>query len=368
MRSIRALTISTLFAITAAPLFAACTLPLTIADVDKGNGVFRLSWQGVTGAAQYNIEASLDAFVHTTSLGVLPASARGVTVTQKLSTPVVGYSVRVTSSNPANANDIQCSGTQTLPSLNLPLAFDRSINRTIIPVVGSTRGANNSQFKTSLRLGPVSSVSNGKIIFHPAGRPGSDDDPSIPYVIEGGQTLEFDDVVAALGQSGIGSLDIAPNNFIDPSLDVLPVEVRLFNQAPEGTYGTFEGAVQAGDAFRPPDWTLLVPSSRFRANIGVRSVTATHATFLLISAKTGVYTQKALDLAVDSVFMDAADHFFGAPVGEGDSITIHFETADTIAVPFHTFTDNSTNDPALFLKQSPARLTYPQIQMITAAQ
>ena len=56
--------------------------------------------------------------------------------------------------------------------------------------------------------------------------------------------MQFDDVVAAMGQSGIGSLDIVPLNLFslgDPG--VLPVETRLFNEAAEGTFGAFEAPV-----------------------------------------------------------------------------------------------------------------------------
>jgi hypothetical protein len=354
-------------------MFASCTFPLTTTDVDRPNGLFQLSWTAVFGAKQYEVQTSIDNFTHTTSLGVVPSGTTNVTLKQRSSRVFSGYSYRVIASDPGNPQDLQCSG--TIPYNVQSLALSRIAHKTVIPVVGSTRGANNAQFKTSLRLGPAGTFhTTGKIVFHPAGQPGSDSDPSIPYVIDGGQTLEFDDVVAAMGQSGIGSLDIVPNSF-DPNLDFLPVEVRLFNQAPEGTYGAFESHVEPADAFRPADWTLRVPSSRFRVNIGVRTITATHATFLLISATTGVYTQKSMDLSADYMFMQAADQFFGVPVGQGDSITIHFDdnpitsgavntSIDTIAIPFHTFTDNSTNDPAIFNIQSPTRVVYPEIDFV----
>ena len=42
------------------------------------------------------------------------------------------------------------------------------------------------------------------------------------------------------------------------------------------------------------------------------------------------------------------------------AMAVHNMTGDNvIAIPFHTFTDNSTNDPAVFNPQSPAHLTYP---------
>jgi hypothetical protein len=367
MRSIRVLAATALFVITAVPMFASCTFPLTTTDVDRPNGIFQLSWTSVFGAKQYEIQTSLDNFAHTTSLGVVASGTRNVTLQQRSSRLFSAYSYRVVATDPGNPQDLQCSGTTTYNAQSVPLT--RTAHKTVIPVVGSTRGNNNAQFKTSLRLGPAGSFhTTGKIVFHPAGQAGNDNDPSIPFVLDGGQTVEFDDVVAAMGQTGIGSLDIEPAGYINPQLDFLPVEVRLFNQAPEGTYGAFESHVEPTDAFRPADWTLRVPSPRFRVNIGVRSITPTHATFLLISATTGAYTQKSLDMPSDYMFMQAADQFFGVAVGQGDSITIHFDTADTIAIPFHTFTDNSTNDPAIFNIQSPTRVTYPEIDSVTLLQ
>ena len=49
--------------------------------------------------------------------------------------------------------------------------------------------------------------------------------------------------------------------------------MRLFNQITGGTFGAFEAPVLPADAFRPIDWNVFVPSSRFRVNIGIRTLT-----------------------------------------------------------------------------------------------
>jgi hypothetical protein len=341
-------------------------LQLTITTLPSTtDAVFQLSWPGVLGASQYEIQASSDGFVNTKKLKLVDASTTSVTITQKTSKPSLIYSYRVIASNPANPVDVQCIGTATTNFLGLKLG--RLVRKTVIPVVGSTRGLNNADFKTSLRFGPSAVSQTGKIIFHPAGQAGSENDPSIPYRLDSGMTLQYDDIVAAIGQSGIGSIDIISTGLYGrdyPVLEMVPVEVRLFNQAATGTYGGFESAVQPADAFRPTDWSVLVPSSRFRVNVGVRTVTAAHATFFLFSA-TQPLQQKVLDLPADYVFMQAADQFFGAPVQEGDTIVMHFDGSDTIAIPFHTFTDNSTNDPSIFNVASPMRTFVPDIDVVT---
>lgn len=372
MRSMRVLAATALFAITAVPLSATCSLPLTVTVLPSANGatnvVLTLSWPAVPGATQYEVQASSDNFGTTKRLTVVDASTTGVTITQKTSQLFHEYSYRVIASNPTNPFDVPCSGTITKSLGNFVLSH--VVRKTVIPVAGSTRGANNADFKTSLRMGPSNRPQQGKIIFHPAGQAGSEDDPSIPYRLDRGVTVQYDDIVAAIGQTGIGSIDIISTGAYGrdyPTLEMVPVEVRLFNQTPSGTtYGGFEAPVQGADAFRPEDWSVLVPSSRFRVNIGVRTLTAAHVTFFHISPD-GL-TQKTLDLPADYVFMQGAEQFFGETVKEGDTIVIHFDGSDTIAIPFHTFTDNSTNDPSIFNIASPMRTYVPDIDVISVVQ
>jgi hypothetical protein len=119
------------------------------------------------------------------------------------------------------------------------------------------------------------------------------------------------------------------------------------------------------DAFRPIDWNLFVPSSRFRVNIGIRTLTQAHVSFFLIAAD-GNITEKVIDYPPDYTFLQAADQFFGKPVNPGDSIVVNMTGDNVIAIPFHTFTDNSSNDPAVFNPQSPAHLTFPVLAIPTA--
>jgi hypothetical protein len=361
MRSSRVLVATASFFLFIVPSFGTCTFPVTSTGL-AGGGI-RLSWQPTAGATNYEVKVSPDDFQHSTILANLPAGTTGVTVSE-LTNSIQPFSYRITASNPSNTSEVPCTGAVTIQWA--PSGLSQRLSRIVIPVAGSTRGANNAQFKTSLRLGPPTSESAGKIIFHPAGRAGSDDDPSIPYRVERGQTQQFDDIVAAIGQIGIGSIDIIPNNsFPLTQVGLLPVEARLFNEAAEGTYGAFEGAVMPPDAYRPLDWNIFVPSARFRVNLGIRTLTAAHVTFFHVAAG-GSVTEKILDLPADYVFLEAADHFFGVAVNPGDSIQISVSGDNVIAIPFHTFTDNSTNDPAVFNPQSPAHTTFPILAIATA--
>src|SRR4051794_39714660 len=153
MRSIRVLAATALFAITAVPMFASCTFPLTTKDIDRTTGVFQLSWSAVFGAKQYEIQTSVDNFAHTTSLGVVPSGTTGVTVRQTSSRLFTGYSYRVVATDPGNPQDLQCRGP---PPYNFQsLALPPIAQKTVIPGVGSTRGKKNAQSKTPLRPGPA---------------------------------------------------------------------------------------------------------------------------------------------------------------------------------------------------------------------
>ncbi|HXH90617.1 MAG TPA: hypothetical protein VNN25_03475 [Thermoanaerobaculia bacterium] len=369
MRSSRVLIATALFFVVIGPSFGSCTFPVNISNALPGFGGYRLSWQPVISATNYQVEASSDGFRHSTTLANLGPGTSGVTVNELTSYVRGSYSFRITATSPSNpfASDVPCTGTaMNLNFSGIAISLARRVNRIVIPVAGSTRGANNAQFKTSLRLGPPTSESIGKIIFHPAGRAGSDDDPSIPFRVERGETLQFDDIVAAIGQSGIGSLDITfIGDFGLPEVGLLPVEARLFNEGVGGTYGAFEAPVMPPDAYQPLDWNIFVPSARFRVNLGIRTLTTAHVTFYHFAAG-GPVTEKVLDLPADYVFLDAADHFFGVAVNPGDSIQISVSGDNVIAIPFHTFTDNSTNDPAVFNPQSPAHVTFPILDIPTA--
>jgi hypothetical protein len=100
-------------------------------------------------------------------------------------------------------------------------------HRVVVPVAGSVTAADGSKFHTSLRLfitGPGATAS-GKVVFHPQGLIGTND-PSIPYNIESlpdfnrqGAVQYWDDVVAAMGASGLGTIDVIPDSGNTPEID-----------------------------------------------------------------------------------------------------------------------------------------------------
>jgi hypothetical protein len=147
-------------------------------------------------------------------------------------------------------------------------AFQTVVN--ILPVAISAPGAAGSYFKTRLQLRNPQGVGrlSGKFVFHSAFAPASPDDPSLPYSLGGWETQTIDDLVAAMGQTGIGSVDVvATDTDLGPT-----IQATIYTETPAGgTLGCAEPTVRPAETgfFSA---TLIGPDdpSRVRMNIGVR--------------------------------------------------------------------------------------------------
>lgn len=222
--------------------------------------------------------------------------------------------------------------------------FARLTRRAVFPVVGSTPGAFGGQFRTALEL-RGSAAEKGRIVFHPAGRIASDDDPSIPYAFTDSRVLSFDDIVARLGQSGIGSLEIIP----DPdSLDRVPhAQIRLYNETSIGTFGTYGNPVLPFDYLRPAGFQVSVPDARFRLNMGIRTYTPTRVQIIFQRADGRLDGLKELSFPAGWMEMKPAAEFTGKALEAGHVMSVAI--VEGTAVPFYTITENRTNDPTLIV-------------------
>ena len=112
-----------------------------------------------------------------------------------------------------------------------------SVLTSIVPAVGSTRGGFGSNFKTSMQLTNTTPWPiKGNLVFHPAGRSALDSDPSLSYSLSNFQTLSYEDVVAQMGQSGLGSMDVMSTSSAAPV-----ITVRVYNDGgAAGTSGFIE--------------------------------------------------------------------------------------------------------------------------------
>ncbi|MEO8033622.1 MAG: hypothetical protein ABI837_04270 [Acidobacteriota bacterium] len=225
----------------------------------------------------------------------------------------------------------------------------------VIPVVGSTAGSFGSNFRTSMQIhnsqviGPK--TIHGRLIFHRAGTMGTLSDPSLPYSIDPGKMIAFEDVVATMGQTGLGSIDVEI-----VAGDISPLVVtRIYNDAGRnGTSGMTEDLIMAD--MRSSALRFMARSSvgflptpididRTRMNIGVRSwvggatLTATltdmHGTVLKTVTKS--YPPNWFEQVDVTTFM-------GTPVRSNE--VIRFTITSGAAIVYGSSTDNITNDPA----------------------
>jgi hypothetical protein len=299
---------------------------------------YTVSWQAIPGAYMYLVEerrlsSSPDHIVTRqynttgTSLHITHEAINDVT-----------YEYRILA-----VGGPTCTMTSRTTTFGDPV-LRRSVRRGIVPIAGSARGANGALFKTYLKLeGPGL---RGRIVFHPVNRVASDDDPSIPY--DTSVKSEWDDVVAAIGQSGIGSLSIVPE---EGEVAQLPrATIRLYNVAANGIYGT-NAEMYPGVGFldaNAPFQRIDIPADgNFRANAGVRAIFAGTARGFAIAAD-GTQ-KKAIErhFAAGEVVFGSPEAVYGVTLEPGETLLMTFSRA---MIPFFTLTDNRTNDPFLHVQ------------------
>ena len=216
-----------------------------------------------------------------------------------------------------------------------------------IPVAGSATGAFGSHFKTEVQLNNRSAQPmSGKLVFHPQGVSATANDPFVDYSLAPHQTLEFDDVVASLGATGLGSIDLIPNGKGIPA-----VVARAFDD--KGTSGTTGAAiplVTSGEFGTTGDrFTLVAPldRTRFRFNIGVRSLSEGASLRMTVYSPQGVAltTVGPLQYAADYFVQRTAEDLLGTTLTGDESIEV--EVVSGRAIVYGTTTDNTTNDPSI---------------------
>ncbi|HEY1249764.1 MAG TPA: hypothetical protein VGH97_01160 [Thermoanaerobaculia bacterium] len=226
-----------------------------------------------------------------------------------------------------------------------------------LPVAGSLAGNFGSFFKTSLKiLNPNFMPISGRVVFHPAGAAESPSDPFVTYSLASGQSFSWDDVVAAIGQSGLGSLDVVvtvPPSLPGPPLPLQPpvVVARVFNDGgAAGTSGFTEPLFWPGTAVGNPPRAItahLLPPDvdRYRYNVGIRVLTpGVNVTVEVLGVDGSVVHTTDRTYLTATLTQTTADDFAGVPLESGQSLRV---TADPLRVILYGATvDNVTNDPS----------------------
>ncbi|MBV8519932.1 MAG: hypothetical protein JO197_21250 [Acidobacteria bacterium] len=327
------------------PLHASCNLGLRVE-----NGV--LHWNAVTGATEYWIVESLG---NSELLRNYTTRQNTFTIAHRSSSDghahyVVTAIIRagVQSADTDNSLDA-CTGAIDV-ELPADAAFRALTRRAVLPVVGSTAGAFGGKFKTALTLVPTAANQRGRIVFHPAGVAGSANDPSMPFAFTNAQPLVFDDVVATMGQSGLGSIDIVPD---EGAQTILPrIEARLYNDTSLGTFGTFAEAIYPYDYLEPPSMHVPIADERFRVNVGFRTLTDVTMSVFVYAADGRLLALETGTFPADWMQMTSASDLAKRALAPGMWLEVAFGGA---VIPFYTVTENRTNDPTLVVAPAQRR-------------
>jgi hypothetical protein len=221
----------------------------------------------------------------------------------------------------------------------------------VVTVVGSLLGGFGSNFKTQVQLfNPGATAINGTLIYHPASTSGGFNDPSTPYAIAPGHLFVFNDIVANMGQTGLGSLD-----FVVPTGQSAPIAVsRVFNDAGAGgTSGFTEDLLPTtGDnrvMFQGATGFMIAPAdpSATRFNIGIRSLfQGATLTAVLKDANGNTLATVTKTYQPNWFEQVSAQAFFGvATIGPNNIVQISVSSGS--ALIYGSSTDNTTNDPSI---------------------
>ena len=219
----------------------------------------------------------------------------------------------------------------------------------ILPVVLSSPGQFGANFKTALQItNPSSYVINGRLVFHPERTSASSADPSLPFTLGARQTVGYADIVAAMGQTGVGSLDVVSTQSPPPL-----IVARVFNDGGSaGTSGFTEATVAPEVALQEFDIARLTTpadSANFRLNVGVRTLSAdTNLSVTLYASSGAVLTTLTRSYPPDYFAQVGVVDFLGG-VAPGPNQTISISVYSGSAIVYGAIADNRTNDSSIQL-------------------
>ncbi|HEV7920606.1 MAG TPA: hypothetical protein VGR02_07435 [Thermoanaerobaculia bacterium] len=322
---------------------AACTVNVH-SEVTRG-GWPRVFWDPVPGAESYHVEILRKSeHVRSEDLTEPTVDVRFQAATR------TALTYRITAVNDSDPSFTACSAAIDVTVQGDP-AFGRLTRRLILPVAGSAPGANGAFFRTSLKLIGTFPGERGRVIFHRAGTYPSSNDPSLTYNFNVGGEAFYDDVVAAMGQSGIGYLEIVPD---EGTIGYMPrIEARVYNDSPDGTFGTFEDAVNPVDFLGSANVAIYAPESRFRMNLGFIAQGPTYG-IIVATAADGQNVSRQIQLEPGTSILASVRDLVGVDPEPGSVVRVVTLNGSS-AIVYYTFTDNSTNDPQIFVPpQQPA--------------
>ena len=278
---------------------------------------------------------------------LLPVATCGSIRTQSYPNGNTGYNLVTTADMSTNGGAVGGSSNYSGGLIIGAIAYNADpVLVRVIPAAGAVQGSS-AFFRTSLQLmNPTTTTITGNLVFHKQLQSASPSDPTLAFTLSAGKSISYSDVIASMGTSGLGSLDIVTNGGDAPI-----AAARVFSDggAVIGTSGFSEEGLSPNDAL---DYFshgfLLIPAdlTNFRMNIGVRTLdtgaTLDVATYdssgSLVATRTVPYGASVFDQVPVSTFT-------GAPtVPPGGFIRISFNVFGGRAFVYSSVIDNRTSD------------------------
>jgi hypothetical protein len=257
-------------------------------------------------------------------------------------------------------NPMKRTGLVVTALLLLAAAADaqHASNTLIVPVAGSVTGANGEAFRTAIRLrghGP------GRIYFRGSSHFGDERDPSVAYFMhtsdEGNATVYFDDVMGAIGVTGLGSLDVVP----DRPEYTFTAETYVYHQTPGGRFGSDVPYVRSGEV--PPRYRIPIDPETLttsRINVGIRTFANAVTVRLDILRGDLILPLKEFDVparsfrqySVAELLQDGETCSTLTDCGGGALILDFPFEGRRGALVYSTITDNGTGDPRVYVPEN----------------
>lgn len=249
-----------------------------------------------------------------------------------------------------NGGALSASNTVARTGFRLNAAAHTSSFRPVgvIPVAGSVAGGFGSFFRTEMSVNNPSPFGMGvAIVFHPANRSAEPGDPRRNLFLVGNQTQTFTDIVATLGQTGLGSIDVMTTGFTPV------VTTRIYNDAgAAGTSGFTEDVVTSHEAIKTgayADFTIPADLTNYRVNVGVRTLGESTTFLVTVFDATGALVGNTTERTVSANYFEQiplSAFLAGVTPPAGGLARIQI-TSGGSAVFYTATTDNRTNDGSL---------------------
>lgn len=218
----------------------------------------------------------------------------------------------------------------------------------VIPVAGSAPGAFGSFFRTEMTItNPSPSGMGVALVYHPAGRSAEPGDPRRNVFVVGNDTETFTDIVATMGQTGLGSIDVLTTGFTPV------ITTRVYNDAgPAGTSGFTEEVVTPYEAIKSgayADFTIPADLTNYRLNVGIRTLGESTTFLVTVYDATGALVGNTTERTVPANYFEQiplSTFLAGVTPPAGGLARIHI-TSGGSAIFYSATTDNRTNDGSL---------------------